>query len=248
LDLLTISEIAMRAHTMLNLEVVIDLPFLAREINDAHRQVAFHGKSMLMEAARAGEALIAAKAGMEHGQFKAWIKANCGCSYESAKEYMRVAKHGKKVDLHLFEGGVRAFLDACATPRAEPEAKPEPKPVFTREDAEYALKILALAERGGTPAECAVAATKLERLAATFGMSSEAMVAKAKALMPDADKAPGEVKREAATARADAAEARLAKLDAITAALKKRLAKTSRDELIEMLASVMMRLEEAGLS
>ncbi|WP_421697542.1 DUF3102 domain-containing protein [Ancylobacter sp.] len=155
------------------IEPVIDLPFLAREINDAHRQVLFHGKSMLMEAKRAGEALLDAKRTVEHGKFKAWIKANCGCSYESAKEYMRVAKHSKRVDLHLFDGGIRAFLDAIA---AERQSEPSTPREFSREDAERALKFHALATRGATEGEQAAASSKLASFAKEFGMTPEAAV------------------------------------------------------------------------
>nr|WP_246152151.1 DUF3102 domain-containing protein [Roseospira navarrensis] len=65
---------------------------LAGEINDAHQEVQRHAKGMLLEAKRAGEALLAVKKEIPHGQFKAWVEANCSVSYDTAKEYMRVAK------------------------------------------------------------------------------------------------------------------------------------------------------------
>ncbi|MCK0210067.1 DUF3102 domain-containing protein [Starkeya koreensis] len=175
------AEIAMKAHTMCALELpstvpvpVIDLPFLAREINDAHRQVQFHGKSMLMEAKRAGEALIEAKKKVPHGSFAAWVAEQCECSYEQGRKYLRVAKvfRSKMVPQDQFEMGINAFLDAHATPR-QPET-PTPRS-FTREDAERALKFHALATRGATEGEQAAASSKLAGFAKAFGMTPEAV-------------------------------------------------------------------------
>ena len=112
------------------LTITIDLPFLASEVNDAHRQVTFHAKGMLLEAKRAGEALIEAKKLCKHGEFKAWVEDNCRCSYTTAAEYMRVARVAstKNLDLQMFDGGVRAFLDAF---RDRENAKPQAeKPCF----------------------------------------------------------------------------------------------------------------------
>ncbi|MDQ0510625.1 DUF3102 domain-containing protein [Ancylobacter amanitiformis] len=163
---------------------VIDLPFLAREINDAHRQVQFHGKSMLMEAKRAGEALLEAKRSCIHGEFKKWVADNCAFSYQTAVRYMRVAK---KITHDSFEQGdsLNAFLDAHSTPR-----QPEPSTTrsFTREDAERALKFHALATRGATEAEQKAASGKLASFAKEFGMTPEATVARAREFLPDAEK------------------------------------------------------------
>jgi hypothetical protein len=147
----------------------IDLRFLAREINDAHRHAALHAKGMLLEATRAGNALLDAKAQRRHGTFKSWVEANCG-PYAKFAPYMQVAKLAALKNLHLqtFDGGIRAFLDAHAEHREKPAAAPS----FTRDDAEYALKIAALAERG-IDGEQAPAKKKLDGLAKGFGMSAE---------------------------------------------------------------------------
>ncbi|WP_454683505.1 hypothetical protein [Ancylobacter moscoviensis] len=196
------AEIAMRQHTMNTLELVIDLPFLAREVKDAHRQVLFHGKSMLMEAKRAGEALLAAKealkaerkayVGPEQGAppvFVDWVKTNTGVAYSTAASYMRVANLSKVLDLQNFSGGLRAFLDAhTEQPATEPSAPRE----FTREDAERALKFHALATRGATDAEKEAASGKLISFAQEFGMSPDALVAKAFELLPAHEKTDAE--------------------------------------------------------
>ncbi|MDF2809235.1 MAG: hypothetical protein K0S56_266 [Microvirga sp.] len=240
---------------MLNLEVVIDLPFLAREINDAHRQVAHHGRSMLLEAKRAGEALLAAKKEVPHGGFKDWVKANCAAPYDTLVQYMRVAKAAaaKNVDLHTFEGGIRAFLDMAATPRAE-EPKPEPRK-FTREDAERLLKIHALAERGATDGERTAASGKAASFAAEFGMTPEEAVAKAKEFLPEAEKTVHQQRAEEARkaekqAREEVSELK-AKLDRMLkrkAELREEFAARSHDELVDLLANAYLSLEEAGIS
>ncbi|WP_431855010.1 DUF3102 domain-containing protein [Azospirillum sp.] len=153
---------------MTAIQVVVDLPFLASEINDAHKQVQYHAKGMLLDAKRAGEALIAAKEQCRHGEFKAWVENNTHVSFRTAQRYMRVyeVSSSKCVNLDAFEGGVVAFLDAHATKREE-APKPPPQD-FTREDAEWVLKVNARAERGDG-GERDVAKRKLEEFAKGFG-------------------------------------------------------------------------------
>ncbi len=174
----------------------INLPFLAGEVNDAHRQVTFHGKSMLMEAKRAGEALLKAKAMVRHGEFKAWIETNCRCSYPRAAKYMRIAKC---IGVDTFEGGIDAFLDAHATPRKSPA---EPAGAlsasicpFTHDDAEHALKLARMAGSGNEN-EAAVAQTKLDRFAEGFGMTGEEAQARAEKMLPAAGLAPLEAQKQ----------------------------------------------------
>lgn len=90
-----------------------------------------------------------AKSLCRHGEFKAWVEANTKVCWRTAQRYMRVASLAPKCDsLDAFEGGLVAFLDAHAERRSEkPSTQPKP-PVFTKDDAEYALKINARAERG----------------------------------------------------------------------------------------------------
>lgn len=100
----------------------------------------------------AGKHLIAVKGMLKHGEFKAWIEANCECSYPRAAKYMQVAKLTKNIDPDTFDGGIDAFLEAHAKPRPK-----TPCPTVTtidRDDAAHALKLQALVERrekGGGP-------------------------------------------------------------------------------------------------
>lgn len=253
----TITEIAMRQHTMNNVTVVVDLDFLAREISDAHRQVLFHGKSMVAEAIRAGKALERAKVELKAKRkldpalptFVRWVEDHCGCTHSQAARYMKAAGKVGGASNFLTEGiTLHEFLYGERQADQRARQKEEAAATFSREDAEYALKILAMAERGATEGERAVAATKLSRLAAQFGMSPEVMAAKAKAMIPDAEKADGEKRREKAEAEWKDAATRLAKHDAIAARLRKQFAKASKEDLIDVLAGALMRLEEAGLT
>lgn len=112
---------------------------------------------MLRWAETAGIHLLKVKEKVRHGEFKAWIEKNCDAPYDTAVQYMRVAKiaSSKNVDVHTFDGGIRAFLEAHSTPRLK-----TPCPTVTtidRDDAAHALKLQALVERGTTEAERDVA-------------------------------------------------------------------------------------------
>lgn len=255
----TITEIAMGQHKMFNLELVIDLPFLAREINDAHRRVQFHGKSMLMEAKRAGEALLEVKRREPHGTFAKWVNANCECSYESAMKYMRIAKRAAKIGTHSkFDPskGINAFLAATLEDAEEP-ATPRS---FTREDAERALKFHALATRGATEGEQAAASSKLASFAKEFGMTPEAAVARAREFLPDHEKTAFErnaesIRRENAEKeeRARAAERRADELEKTVERLVKRreelfkdFRSKSKEELVDLLIAARLQLEGFG--
>lgn len=116
---------------------------------------------MLLEAKRAGDALLAAKAKVRHGEFKAWVTSNTRVSDRTARVYMQVAKTAKTADLCHFEGSLAAFLEAHAKPRVSP---PQATATFTEKDAERVLNIAARVERG-EGAEKAVAAEMLATVA-----------------------------------------------------------------------------------
>lgn len=113
---------------------------------------------MLRWAETAGIHLLKVKEKVRHGEFKAWVEANCQCSYPRAAKYMQVAKLSKNIDPDTFDGGIDAFLEAHAKPRPK-----TPCPTVTtidRDDAAHALKLQALVERGTTEAERDVAQRK----------------------------------------------------------------------------------------
>lgn len=235
-------------HPVSALELVINLPFLAGEINEAHRQVTFHAKGMLLEAKRAGDSLLAAKGKVKHGEFKAWVEAHCRCSYRSAAKYMQVARHASKsADLGMFDG-VDAFFEAHAKPRITP---PSTTPSLTPEAAERILNIQARVKRG-EGAERAVAASKLAALADEQQMPLEELLERSRAMCPDREKSADQVEPEKVMAETDAAlaateqriEALEERLKAFQAreALITKLMDLDKDELAEQLADALIEL------
>jgi hypothetical protein len=200
-----------------------DLPNLAREINDAHRQVRMHAKGMLIEARRAGEALLVAKQQCEHGEFETWIRANCEVSYRQARKYMQVAKLAPqgRFDPEL---GINAFLDAHAEPKAQPKA-PKANP-FTRVDAEHVMKLQRLADSTANENEAAVAQSKLDDFASRFDMTAEEAVVKS---------------REELDLDWVEKEQQFGTLEQITSDLvRKGLAKKSNDELVKLIVMMIL--------
>src|SRR4051812_29165519 len=71
-------------------------------------------RSAIGHAIRAGEALIAAKAKVRHGEWLPWLEAHFPASERTAQGYMRLARNPQRVaDL----GTVRAGLAELAEPR-----------------------------------------------------------------------------------------------------------------------------------
>lgn len=86
---------------ILNGEVVqADLDELAVEIRDAHEACVTSAEDAVRYAIKAGERLIAAKQGIEHGGWGKWLAANFEFAPETARGYMRIAsKWGTSPDL-----------------------------------------------------------------------------------------------------------------------------------------------------
>jgi len=142
------------------------LAFLAKEISDAHKQVLFHGRSMVSEAIRAGEALKLAKAelkakrkaGQEALTFVEWVNERCSCGYAQGARYMQVAEKVRGAAKFPEDITIHELLYGEPQKDQRERKRTEAAATFSREDAEYALKIHALVERGGTEAEREVAA------------------------------------------------------------------------------------------
>src|SRR5215212_9148639 len=99
-------------------------------------------RSAIGHAIRAGEALIAAKARVRHGEWLPWLAAHFPASERTARRYMQLAENRSRVaDLD----SVRAGLAELAEPRAMPELPPprlEP-PVTVEEALERARSVAA---------------------------------------------------------------------------------------------------------
>jgi len=215
--------------------IIVDLPSLAREVNDAHAQTNHHAKGMLLEAKRAGDALLAAKGLCPHGTFKEWVQVHCKCGYRQASAYMRVAKLSKDADLHTFDGGIDAFLQAFATKRSK-----EVVPEFTLRDAEHVLRIHSLAERG-VEHERDAAANKLTKVAETFGMTAEAVVKRANELCPGNDLTDHEKEVSGIEERLKAEASAFQKRACIYRELEERFFSTSKEDILHILVDLRIK-------
>ena len=74
---------------------------LAERIAAAHAAVAEAQQSAIKRAIEAGLLLIAAKPRVPHGQWSAWLKANCSFSQRTAENYMRAARHRAEIEAKL---------------------------------------------------------------------------------------------------------------------------------------------------
>jgi prophage antirepressor-like protein len=149
---------------------------------------------MLLEAKRAGEALLAAKKLVKHGEFMGWVERHCTVGYPMAAKYMQVARHSKVVSPYNFEGGIEAFLDAHAKHR---EAPPEPAPsvpTFGAEEASYILKLQAMLIRGSDQ-EQLTAADKIDAFAARFGLTGEEAIEKSAKILPNQEVSADDAER-----------------------------------------------------
>ena len=147
---------------------------LIRRIKLREEGIQDAGKTMLRLAKEQGEDLIELKQRTPHGGFKDAVLAT-GLSYRTAAVYMSVAKDAARCTFDP-ELSLRAYLA---------ERKSLRRPPLTREDAEYALKINALATRGATEGEREAARGKLEGLAEQFGRTPDQLTKEAEKLCPD---------------------------------------------------------------
>jgi len=73
------------------------LATLAESINAEHDAALQAARSAIEHARRCGQLLIDAKAKIGHGDFLAWIKANCRVGDRQARNYMRLAEHWDRI-------------------------------------------------------------------------------------------------------------------------------------------------------
>ncbi len=74
-------------------QIKSELKKLAKEANKHHQEVRGHLISALDHARQCGEFLIKAKKLVKHGQWQRWLRKNFSFSYETAADYMRVARY-----------------------------------------------------------------------------------------------------------------------------------------------------------
>ena len=198
------------------------------EIKEGYAAIRVHGRGLLREAKRIGDALLAVKQQLPHGSFKPWVERYCPFPYRTAARYMQVAKcvvHDTFDDA----AAIDSILDTNGRANRSQPTTTSTSPTFDRGDAEHALKLHALAERGvGGEAENAKA--KLDAYAESFGMTAEEIVEKAEELCPDF----------AVTAE----QARVSKLEEALAFVQEKYGQKSRDQLLKVIAILTLELSE----
>lgn len=101
----------------------IEVEELATIANKFYDQVQDAGISMLESAWKSGEALNAAKAKLDHGEWKPWLAANFHGSYPTASRYMLIASNISKSRLLDYPS-----IDAAEKAIRAENAKQPPKP------------------------------------------------------------------------------------------------------------------------
>lgn len=110
---------------------LVALPTLPEAINAAHVAVRGAGKTMLLEAKKAGDLLLQAKEQCAHGEFKTWIEKNCAFPYRTAARYMQLAKSVAS-DTFDLDATIDSILDTHAHRRNAPHPTEEAdEPVTT---------------------------------------------------------------------------------------------------------------------
>lgn len=104
---------------------------LAAIANREHRAAMHAGIAMVRHAAASGEALIAAKAQVRHGEWLTWLAANFEASVKTAERFMLIAANSSRVT-NLEEPSLRKALEAISDgplkaprPTIDPPAAPD---------------------------------------------------------------------------------------------------------------------------
>jgi DUF3102 family protein len=95
------------------------LPVLAGEIRKAHAAAVEHQRRGLVEAMRAGDLLIEAKALAGHGNWLPWLQEHCQLSERTAQLYMRLAKNRSVIEAKsatVADLGIRGAIEALTRP------------------------------------------------------------------------------------------------------------------------------------
>lgn len=102
----------------------LSLDALAELANDAAEQAETQANKAVRSAIVAGEALLAAKAAMSHGEWLPWLKSQWNYSQQWASSLMQAANYARGRNLDDFTS-VKSIMRAIADERAEQSA-PEP--------------------------------------------------------------------------------------------------------------------------
>lgn len=75
---------------------VVSITTAGEELNRLHQEIEGKLRSTVQDAIRAGEILALVKTRVGHGDFLAWVKANCRFSERTAQNYMRLYAYRSK--------------------------------------------------------------------------------------------------------------------------------------------------------
>jgi hypothetical protein len=116
---------------------LVDLAARIRVEHDGARAAAKRG---VEHAIAAGQLLIEAKAKLQHGQWTNWLQEHCGLPDRTARAYMRVAKHQKRLAAEngsVADLSLRAALEALTTHLPSDEPSAEERLALTSETLEF---------------------------------------------------------------------------------------------------------------
>ena len=107
----------------------------AKNINEEHAHARSCAESAVQHAIRCGELLQVQKANLPHGEFMAWVAANCEFEYSTAARYMKAAAQSSTgVEIStlskIFISGRKRTQRALASPR---ESSDDTDPYFHQE-------------------------------------------------------------------------------------------------------------------
>jgi hypothetical protein len=129
----------------------VDLPALAKAINDNHTAIVREAKSAVTKAIAAGEALSAAKSAVPDGTWLRWLKANCIISDRTAQMYMQLAENKLVLDTWMRDGAqqvadqtLNGALKMLRGPSNKPPSIPKDRATKLTEDLLQTLVSLTL--------------------------------------------------------------------------------------------------------
>lgn len=112
-----------------------ELAILAAKANDCHWKYRTKAVALLPLVKVAGEALIAAKALVKHGEWLDWLRSNFDASFDTAEVYMKVARHWNKLQQALqanpklsIDEALKRLKDRPAPGQPAPAPVPVPRP------------------------------------------------------------------------------------------------------------------------
>ena len=134
------------------MEMVEDKPITlvlatpAERINSKHLEVKRLELTAKDVAAEVGEMLIEVKQSLPHGEFMQWVEAHCSFSYDTAKNYVKVAKAKRERATYFNKcTSIREVLELGKPEDSRKNYEPkQPKPKMDKDDQRKVRKLQAI--------------------------------------------------------------------------------------------------------